>query len=296
MHTRVKRSAIAVAVAIAATGGFAVPREASAIDFVWKIFNFNMCGYDMGCPAKGGTGVAEAVAQSLKDNPTDVATLNELCFHQAERVRTRLGELGRQWDYVFDPTVHFTNDPDGRPDCLYGNAVMFAGTGYPVAYQYDLYNEGMREPRGLQCVELNAPKPLTDICVTHLINSSSDPKEAATRDRIRQQQSVDILEIVDERQTVFWGNRIPMLGGDFNAVPTNDILDFQYDFSYGADCIGNFLEASGDTRSGPATLDNGNKIDYAFAIWPSYSDGGVVTGPSSWSDHRTVRASFIYTP
>lgn len=74
------------------------------------------------------------------------------------------------------------------------------------------------------------------------------------------------------------------------------MLDFQYDWTYGDGADGHFLEASGDTRSGLATNDSGRKIDYAFAIWPHFSDGGVVTNDSSWSDHKTMWATFNYTP
>lgn len=153
-----------------------IPDPASAIVVDWKAFHFNACGYSRLCDAQGDTEVADAIAQSIKNGDPDLATLNEICNHQLVRIVSRLGELGEVWNGFVDATVAITNDPHGRPNCLYGNAILWPGSDYKYVDSRDLYIEGGDEPRKVTCALFDRPKPLFDQCVTHLISSHDEPR------------------------------------------------------------------------------------------------------------------------
>lgn len=293
------------------TLGFVIPAfesNAHAITTTYRVFQFNACGWSDLCSggSRGGFAVSWAISESLRnDGLIRIATLNEICKHQSDAILNDLAAHGHLWYGIHDRTQHLPASGT-KAACDFGNAILWRGSPTPAEvgspYVFELYTEAGRPsgPHHIMCLQLNTPKPLTEVCVTHL-----QCCQEAWQKETRNVQAIQINNIMYSMTYAEGGvgTDAVVLGGDFNAVPLNtsalesDPMDWIYRAHYAFDSRGHLSEACDrDFRQGPATLAS-LKYDYVFFTTPPYLNVippavGCTTGYSPHSDHRTLRGNF----
>ncbi|MER6663023.1 endonuclease/exonuclease/phosphatase family protein [Amycolatopsis japonica] len=235
---------------------------------------FNMAG---NAQHGGGTGVADAVANSIEDRKPSVVTLNEVCGSQYARLKQRLADDG--YDSAAGPT-----GPTCKNGTKYGNAIFVHNSVREYA-NYPLPKiEDKSEPRRMLCVKATEHKSIA--CATHL-SKGMYKKERALQIEFAARKAAEFEAA---------GHRV-IIGGDFNTEPRADIIDPMYASCYSPKGSGRLYEADSQRcghRTGEATTDHGGtggegKIDYLF-FSSGYSKLSADAVPVGVSDHHLLWA------
>ncbi len=239
-----------------------------------RLMQFNMCGHV--CRDADRDKVSGVVA-ALADFRPAAASLNEVCRSQLTGIVAGSAERG----WAMHARFVVTQPDECAGDIDYGNAVL---TRSPVigsdSLTYAAQDPGNPERRGLLCVAAELGTRPTDVCTTHIVDSSDDPVGD-----VRRTQIADAARRADS----YPGPVVLM--GDFNARPTAGNMSVLYTKRHGGGGHGDFDEVGqgpGTCRCGAATHDSGAKYDYIFVSAHDFHvvDGDVTS--SRLSDHKVL--------
>lgn len=255
--------AVVVLVGVTVTGasGVAAGRQA--------YLQLNMCGNVCN---SGGLAVVRNLDNTIAARHPVAVTLNEMCENQYERLRRNLpGYRGR-----FDPT-----GPTCGNGARYGNAILVRSSTVELVGSWQLPNPAGGETRRLMCLSSHptGAGPLV-VCVTHIsyVAGNIGPQVAAVSRLLAALAAPALL-----------------LGGDFNAMPTDTRLDPMYGACYRSG-IGVFEEAGAAgcaSRSTGGGTFSGRKIDYIFLSAGRWSGvhAEAYDAVNGLSDHEALWAT-----
>jgi endonuclease/exonuclease/phosphatase family metal-dependent hydrolase len=261
---RVRLRTAMVLSALVATAVLAVPRPAPA-DTRLRFFDFNMCGASCndGDLGKVVTDIADRI---LAFRP-HVATLNEACQGQVQRLEDQLRARGWRMGHVFRTQRHDDRCSPVGGKRLFGDAVLSAAPlGAKTIGNLPQSAGGWEDNRAVLCVNVRLTRDVL-ACVVHL---------EANAPKVNAKQVTALARFIKPRAA----KGPVVLAGDFNKEPGR--LDPFNDPRRG----GQFVDAAGGKITG-----NGKKIDYIFLSRDHFSDvTGGVKG-AKYSDHRALYGS-----
>jgi endonuclease/exonuclease/phosphatase family metal-dependent hydrolase len=199
--------------------------------------------------------------------------LQEVCYNLGEHV-ARI--KGMEMEFIH-------TGPYCGNGAEYGNAVLYqpgAGTGRVAKWM--LPNPLGEEPRGLVAVGVRvSPNWQVMFGSTHLSlesgNRSAQLKWLADHELHSDPD-------VPSDQSPLWVSGTAVLCGDFNSKPGDSVMDWMFD---------TLAAHEPYDRGGPATHDDGRKIDYMFS-WDMRGFGvwrDPAVSPTSNSDHHHYEAT-----
>jgi endonuclease/exonuclease/phosphatase family metal-dependent hydrolase len=239
-----------------------------------KVMSFNVCG---GVCRRGEvTRTSAYTARTALRHKASVVLLQELCYSQFVRIRALLGKAGYTARFAAGTEAGACDNTDPLHGKGFGVAILVRGksTGSVVKR---LPTRSGAEGRVLLGTTATVGGQPTFVAVVHLSPSERDGRSGQLR---------TVADYLRDR------TRHPVIvGGDFNAVPTNAGVGRFYGRAAGG--TGRFIEANqhrrgGVTaRSGGATFDpRGTKIDYIFFTEGRYEQPAAVSAATAMSDHR----------
>jgi endonuclease/exonuclease/phosphatase family metal-dependent hydrolase len=246
----------------------------------YRFLQFNTSGnVRYGGDPQAGVDIGNSVL-SLRPH---VATINEICLNQAERLVSWVAQKGYPVQMThYGRIPEFTTSRGFR--CKFGNALVSAGTGSQGSAVHHPLDSGGLEPRAMTCADVRLPL-VVRACVTHLTNGTD-----ASRSSVRKAQITSVASKVNV-------TGIPVvLGGDMNVSPRGDSYNpDQLDPLYYWQGVGQFLEVEG-TRTGcdppfsPCAPTHGwRKIDYIFVDRWNWSGLSATTSSAAVSDHKLLK-------
>lgn len=267
---RVRFRTVIVLGALVATDVLAVPRPAPAAgrpgrqgtDTRLRFFDFNMCG------ASCNDGDLVRVVKDVRDRITSfrphVATLNEACQAQVERLESQLRASAWPMNHVFNDQRDDHRCPPVNGKRLFGDAVFSAGPlGFRKVVPLPKSQGGWDDDRALLCVNTHLQRDVL-ACVVHL---------EADAPKVNRKQLAAVARFLNPRAA----KGPVVLAGDFNAEPWR--LAALTSPQQG----GQFVDLVPGRRTR-----NKQKIDYILVSRGSFSDfSGGVKG-SKYSDHRVL--------
>lgn len=256
------------------SGTAALATSAYAFDYL----DFNMCGNVCN---SGGYNVVSAIESSvINRSPRPwVITLQEVCWNQWNRLKQDLAGYGYDSAWFQWNGRDYCHTAEG--DAYYGIAIIHKSSGV-LSGNWTLPNPYGNEPRRMFCVQVNYPTHYG--CVTHVdYHSNTYPTQ---------------IQAVADHANGLWTSTPyeVIVGGDYNAEPSNSAMNPMYDSCYGGGAYGRFRDANSVcVRGGEATHDidylPDNKLDYVFASPLTTIRYGDPTS-SSVSDHDPYWAGF----
>jgi len=253
---RTTRAAAVLAATLASTivataTAFVLAGPASAATARQTYLQANICGN--ACNG-GGLPVVANLAAAIRRGGPFAVTLNEVCQNQYDWLVAHL----RPYHGRFDPT-----GPTCRNGARYGNAILVRTPAVDALGTWPLPSPAGGETRHLMCLRAHpAASPALVVCGTHIsyVSENIAPQVYAV---------ATILHRLAHTEPV-------LLGGDFNADPSDPRLDSLYSACHGAG-VGDFQEAdaagcvnrsSTNSSVGEDVLNEGtlrrHKFDYLF--------------------------------
>jgi endonuclease/exonuclease/phosphatase family metal-dependent hydrolase len=258
---RVRLRTALVLGAVVAAAVVAVPRPAPA-DTRLRFFDFNMCGAS--CNDGDLVKVVGEIRKRVVAFRPHIATLNEACEAQVERLET---ELRGQWPmgHVFRTQRLDDRCPPVNGRRRFGDAVFSAGPLWAKKV-VDLPQSvgGWEDDRAVLCATTRFQRDVL-ACVVHL---------EAKKPKVNAKQVAATVRFANARAA----EGPVLLAGDFNRPPNG--LRALTDPGRG----GRFVSAGPpDKKTG-----NGQTIDYIFLSRGSFSDVSGWVRTLKFSDHRAV--------
>jgi len=245
---------------------------------------------------KKATALRAALKQAHRSGAHAI-TLQEVCQRHLPAIRKYAKKIGRRW--TVNPTTSRENGC-GTEDDLMTVAVRTKGgaTTFSHPLAPDQFPDGShRRDQHLTCVRWGAP--VRTVCSVHIALGGAvvagNPRLKAGRTQIKQIKQITAGFIAQ--------GQLVVVGGDFNAVPKDPVLNRMYakgKDKKGRTANGRFLEAHqlktrSVRRAGPWTAKNENnstrKIDFVFfsankTPWPQ--NGARSKPMKTPSDHRLL--------
>lgn len=269
--------------------------DPEAADDRGRILQLNICGAAKQCESAGSDGsdsvVPKVISQIDRLKP-DVVSLNEACVRQYRKILEGLewemnGEFG-----VAQVKAKRCEDGGGGG---YGNAVLTRGqirsSEEFLLPRHPKDDNELWEPRVLVCAETSVRSAPVQACSTHL---GVDRRE-------RTEQAAAVAEYAEH----YWRSGYPViLGGDFNAEPTEPELDSFYSHHGGTGVFNevdqtDFQWFRGECPQGSTTCRSGEptfqccagwgvkKLDYIF-VSPEFVNLEAEARYVSLTDHRAL--------
>lgn len=225
-----------------------------------KILQFNLTHND--------TAWNDAISDIQSWGGPVIATLQEVCYDSQfkplldqkggdwvmsfHHQKGRLAPQGQAQDQANKACPKDAADNGGK--AAYGNAVIYSklGNGAPgVKVWAESFGASAPMNWGMACASFPWKSIEVTACSTHLV--VGDPERRA-------KQTKAIHEIMRAERNK---GRYPIVGGDFNASPSKNEMDWMYRHNG----KGLFCEAAGEcnSRDGAPTSKSGAKLDYVFA-------------------------------
>jgi endonuclease/exonuclease/phosphatase family metal-dependent hydrolase len=262
----------ATAVAASLTGAWAVPTAASAASTVTAM-SFNMCG--VVCRKGEVRTTAAYTASKITGKGVTVAFLQEVCYSQYRQLKGLVEGKGYTTAFASQTSSGTCDNVDSRYGRGFGTAIVVKGrsTGRTVL--------PLPVPPGVEKRNLLGLTATIGGRSTFVATVHTSP---GVRSGLDQQLPV-LAKFLNAR-----ASRPVIVGGDFNALPTNPAMARFYSPAAGG--TGAFTEldeahAGAAARSGRATFDVADrKIDYLFVSRTHFGSPRASTGATSMSDHR----------
>ncbi|MEU6658439.1 endonuclease/exonuclease/phosphatase family protein [Streptomyces sp. NPDC046821] len=286
------------------------PRAAAPqVVATYRVWQWNVAGNAV---HHGSTtdGLVEAAAASLVHRRIDLASFNELCYGQFQRIRDEL--TARHWPVDprnfgrFEPSL-----PSGDPAVCQGDAygiAVFSRQPLGTADRWTLPDDRRREKRKLLCAPVTGG-PRIRLCTTH-ITVSRDTGPGGVPDDVAQ-----LTYVLDRAERYHAAGDTVVLAGDFNAQPDDARLNAYYTSSAGTghyreiddndpDHCPGYGEGTVDVEPEAAPSCGGKaKIDMIFVREDVLSahDGDSLAIPTSCagsrpcSDHRVLTGTVTVT-
>jgi hypothetical protein len=272
-----------------------------------SFLTFNICG-SSGSEYCQGDPIPALVDFILKHRPTAFA-LQEVCGYQADQISRMLRDRGL--DYVQRYMnlslggVSFCGDSPSDRLKGEGVALFHAGTGLGAVREGRFETHLRTRQRGYVCVKV--PQPEFWACATHIELPPPDAPIAIQKAQVEQ-----LAEVAQDLTVEIWpvdGKRVPVVvGGDFNAHPSDPSLDPLFDKATYVGGSGGFFE--NDVHNGLVRRPDGtvrfertfddaaktqgdNKLDYVFHSGNPFTWTVKSTVyPGVNSDHRMLFNEF----
>jgi endonuclease/exonuclease/phosphatase family metal-dependent hydrolase len=302
---RVRHVMAAAAAGVLLASVIAVPAGAAAVTY--KVMTWNVAGWTLH-DGSATNGLAQAVANAVRNADADFFALNELCFDQLHAVQDQLRANGWPQDPANFSRFEPTNDGgDGSCNGEQGGIAIFSRTPFGNASRFALPEDGRVERRKLICAP-PANRPQVKFCTTHITHLSTGG--------INGVQLQYVLDRVEEFEAAGF---TVIIAGDFNAQPDYPRMDRWYsptlNHANNSGNRGRYRELDdtdtrcpgyGETTSPPGNTEGpcglGKKLDLIFVRDNRYTgayDADSVAIPNSCggpcSDHRLVRGTVTVT-
>lgn len=222
------------------------------------VLHYNVCGnvcWEASDWPSGGVDTRGSISPRMNrilaaiDNYSPhLITFNEICYSQYRHIRADLVARGYGATYASSTTGGQCDDYDSSLGTGFGDAIFYKGTVPPVQQKYLLppSPSDLALNRNLQllCTDVTFNGRLVKLCTTHLTTDTA----------YRPAQ----VQAIADRAAAWISEGIPVvITGDFNAVPSDPVMDKMYSHSGGT---GNFLEADqSDSCPSPLTFCQGGE-------------------------------------
>ncbi|WP_316814373.1 endonuclease/exonuclease/phosphatase family protein [Pedobacter heparinus] len=215
-----------------------------------KVLHYNICGNvcwestdapSGGVDTRGSVSRMATILTAIDNNTPHLITFNEICYSQYRNIRADLIARGYGSTYSSSMTGGQCDDYDSSWGTGFGDAIFYKGTVPSVQQKYLLppSPSDVALGRNLQllCVDVTFDGRQVKLCTTHVTT------DAAYR-------PAQIQDIADRAATWIAAGIPVVITGDFNAIPTDPVMDKMYSHSGGT---GNFQEAD-ESNSCPSPL------------------------------------------
>jgi endonuclease/exonuclease/phosphatase family metal-dependent hydrolase len=286
-RTMAGRLGFTVPVVLSAVLSLGVARSDATIRGTWRmepatatdpdeigLMSFNVCG---GVCRRGEvTRTADHIAGAVLDHRVSVVLLQELCYRQFVRVRSRLAGHGFRALFAAQRQSRRCGGAGhggvghGRD---FGVAILVRGRTAKTVVRHLPTTRGAEGRLLLGTTATVAGRSTFVVCV-HL-----SPSPSQGRDR----QLAAVADLVGRR-----ADRPAIVGGDFNTIPGDPGLARLYSPSVGGS--GRFTELD-ETRNGNPEMGGAGtfahrKIDYMFLSEAHFTHQRAEAVPTRYSDHR----------
>lgn len=216
-----------------------------------KVLHYNICGnvcWESTDAPSGGVDTRGSISprmsrilSAIDNNTPHLITFNEICYSQYRNIRTDLIARGYGATYASSTTGGQCDDYDSSWGTGFGDAIFYKGTVPPVQQKYLLPPSPTDSALGrnlqLLCTDVVFDGRQVKLCTTHVTT------DAAYR-------PAQIQYIADLAATWINAGTPVVITGDFNAIPSDPVMDKMYSHSGGT---GDFQEAD-ESDSCPSPL------------------------------------------